>query len=116
MEVALVGGSRPSEGRVEITINNITGTVCDDDWDDRDAAVICRMIGYRWMSTITFLHVTCCNVMQYYLFILLQFHFVLISSMVVVLRRKNVGPPPFLRAAQNYYVRNVRPDFVVLVV
>lgn len=45
-EIALVDGNRPTEGRVQITINNITGTICDDDWDDRDAAVICHMLGY----------------------------------------------------------------------
>lgn len=45
-------GNRPTEGRVQITINNITGTICDDDWDDRDAAVICHMLGYRQVDTI----------------------------------------------------------------
>ena len=46
-EVRLVGGSVPSEGRVEICINTYTwGTVCDDGWDDRDASIVCRQLGY----------------------------------------------------------------------
>jgi len=42
----LAGSYSPMSGRVEITINNITGTICDDFWDDADATVICRMLGY----------------------------------------------------------------------
>ena len=34
------------EGRVEVCINETYGVICDDGWDEQDAAVACSSMGY----------------------------------------------------------------------
>ena len=45
-EVKLVDGSSPTEGRVEVCLNNQWGTVTDDGWSSNDAEVVCQQLGY----------------------------------------------------------------------
>ena len=45
-QLRLEGGNIANEGRVEICINNVWGTVCDDVWGITEATVVCRQLDY----------------------------------------------------------------------
>ena len=48
----LVGGRSLNEGRVEICIDGVCGTVCDDYWDSSNARVVCRQLGLPYTSML----------------------------------------------------------------
>jgi len=47
----LRGGTTAREGRVEICLGGVWGTVCDNGWGTTDARVVCRQLGYPTIGT-----------------------------------------------------------------
>ena len=49
-DIRLVGGRYMWEGRVEIFLHGVWGTVSDDGTSSTDAVVVCRQLGYNTFS------------------------------------------------------------------
>lgn len=51
-EIRLVNGSTNHEGRIEIKHNGVWGTICDDDFNEDAAKVVCKRLGYIGKSSV----------------------------------------------------------------
>ena len=51
-EIRLYSGTNNASGRVEVCLDGLWGTVCDDGWKSNDATTVCRQLGYSGSSKI----------------------------------------------------------------
>ena len=45
-DLRLQGSNIQGRGRVEVCIDNVWGTICDNAWSLADARVVCRQLGF----------------------------------------------------------------------
>ena len=48
----LSGGDIEQEGRVEVCVNGVWGSICDFGWDKTDAHIICKQLGYAELGKL----------------------------------------------------------------
>ena len=46
-DIRLINGTSKSQGRLEVCIGNVWGTVCGRSWDTYDSQVVCKQLGYQ---------------------------------------------------------------------
>lgn len=52
MEYRLSNGSNTKEGRLEVRYHGTWGTVCDDDFNEDAAKVVCASLGYEGSAQV----------------------------------------------------------------
>ena len=50
--VRLVDGISENNGHVQFCYRGVWGTVCDNDWNNNDTAVVCRQLGYSTVGEL----------------------------------------------------------------
>lgn len=51
-DIRLVNGRSQFEGRLEVCLGGRWGTVCNDLFDNKDALVVCRQLGFSLEGTL----------------------------------------------------------------
>ena len=62
----LADGDHDLEGRVEVCIRGVWGTVCSNRWDSTDAGVVCRQLGYAYEGNKIMIMIASWLSVQYY--------------------------------------------------
>ena len=65
-DVRLVNGAT-GRGRVEICSENSWGTICNDDWDESEAVVVCRQLNFNDGQGEHCQTISCINKIYYHL-------------------------------------------------
>ena len=63
-DVRLRDGPSKASGRIELCHNGTWGTICSDFWDNIDASILCKQLGYSPYGNCLVLIVTYMNVNQ----------------------------------------------------
>ena len=63
-DIRVVNGLSALEGRVEVCVDGIWGTVCDDLWGVEEASVACRQLGFSPMGNYNYDDVMKCQLMD----------------------------------------------------
>ena len=45
---SLEGGRTRNIGQIKVVFQNVSGRICSDGWDDNDARVLCRQLGFEF--------------------------------------------------------------------
>ena len=72
MSLRLIGGTNSREGLVQVQHKGQWGTICDDEWDDKAAKIVCQFLGqpnkyvnfvvFFFLSSILFFLVSFCSI------------------------------------------------------
>jgi len=54
-DLRLVNGSVPYEGRLEICLNEVWGTICDTNWGSTQASIACSSLGFSASGKSSFI-------------------------------------------------------------
>ena len=55
MSYRLIGGPGSFAGRAEVSYDGVWGTICENGFDDREALVLCRYLGFPYVSGYSFI-------------------------------------------------------------